>query len=73
MANIVDLLGDGTQITKRNPSMSRLYMFYQLFNLASSVLAPSTVVLMIAGQADLNLLRHSLKYLNVTPVNNSGL
>ncbi|XP_051811507.1 chitin synthase chs-2-like [Acanthochromis polyacanthus] len=49
MANIVDLLGDSNLITNRNPSMSRPYMLYQLFNLASSILSPSTVVLMIAG------------------------
>ncbi|XP_051245642.1 chitin synthase chs-2-like isoform X2 [Dicentrarchus labrax] len=49
MANIVDLLGSGTLVTKRNPSMSKPYMFYQLFSLVSSILAPSTVVLMIAG------------------------
>ncbi|KAM9339758.1 chitin synthase chs-2-like [Symphorus nematophorus] len=49
MANIADLLGSGALVTKRNPSMSRPYMFYQLFSLASSVLSPSTVVLMIAG------------------------
>lgn len=51
MANIVDLLGSGTLISKRNPSMSKPYMFYQLFSLACSILAPSTVILMIAGQA----------------------
>ncbi|XP_073339235.1 chitin synthase chs-1-like [Pagrus major] len=49
MANIVDLLGSSTLVSKRNPSMSKPYMFYQFFSLASSVLAPSTVVLMIAG------------------------
>ncbi|XP_045915056.1 chitin synthase chs-2-like [Micropterus dolomieu] len=49
MANIVDLLGSGTLISKRNPSMSKPYMFYQLFSLACSILAPSTVILMIAG------------------------
>uniref|UniRef100_A0A671XCB3 chitin synthase n=1 Tax=Sparus aurata TaxID=8175 RepID=A0A671XCB3_SPAAU len=51
MANIADLLGSGTLVSKRNSSMSKPYMFYQFFSLASSVLAPSTVVLMIAGQA----------------------
>ncbi|XP_035537779.1 chitin synthase chs-2-like [Morone saxatilis] len=49
MANTVDLLGSGTIVTKRNPSMSKPYMFYQLFSLVSSILAPSTVILMIAG------------------------
>ena len=50
MANIVDLLGSATVISQRNPSMSRAYMLYQLFNLASSIIAPSTVILMIAGR-----------------------
>ncbi|XP_033492651.2 chitin synthase chs-2-like [Epinephelus lanceolatus] len=49
MANIADLLGSTNLISKRNPSMSKPYMFYQLFNLASSILAPSTVILIIAG------------------------
>uniref|UniRef100_A0A3Q1IRE2 chitin synthase n=1 Tax=Anabas testudineus TaxID=64144 RepID=A0A3Q1IRE2_ANATE len=51
MASIADLLGSSTEITSRNPSMSKLFMLYQLISLASSILAPSTVVLMIAGQA----------------------
>uniref|UniRef100_A0A4W6FPM1 chitin synthase n=1 Tax=Lates calcarifer TaxID=8187 RepID=A0A4W6FPM1_LATCA len=49
MANTVDLLGSSTLITHRNPSMSKPYMLYQLFSMASSILAPSTVILMIAG------------------------
>ncbi|XP_071357197.1 chitin synthase chs-2-like [Trachinotus anak] len=49
MANIVDLLSSSSLITHRNSSMSTAYMLYQLFSLASSILAPSTVVLMIAG------------------------
>ncbi|KAM6903784.1 chitin synthase chs-1-like [Lycodopsis pacificus] len=49
MANVVDLLGSSTLISQRNPSISRVYMLYQLFNLAASILAPSTVILMIAG------------------------
>ncbi|KAM9823995.1 chitin synthase chs-2-like [Neosynchiropus ocellatus] len=49
MANIVDLLGSGTLITKKNSSMSRPYMLYQLFSLSASILAPSTVIIMIAG------------------------
>ncbi|KAA8578482.1 hypothetical protein FQN60_007052, partial [Etheostoma spectabile] len=51
MANIVDLLGSATLISQKNPSMSRPYMVYQLFNLVSFILVPSTVILMIAGQA----------------------
>ncbi|XP_037651272.1 chitin synthase chs-2-like [Sebastes umbrosus] len=49
MANIVDLLGSATLISKRNPSMSKAYMLYQLLNLSAAILAPSTVILMITG------------------------
>ncbi|XP_070840858.1 chitin synthase chs-2-like [Chaetodon trifascialis] len=49
MANIADLLGSSSLISKRNPSMSKPYMLYQLLSLVSSILSPSTVVLMIAG------------------------
>ncbi|XP_039977872.1 chitin synthase chs-1-like [Xiphias gladius] len=58
MANIVDLLGTGSLITSRNPSMSRVYMLYLLFGLASSILAPSTVVLMSAGSLTILLKIH---------------
>ncbi|KAG7500985.1 hypothetical protein JOB18_036447 [Solea senegalensis] len=59
MANVIDLLGSASLIVNRNPSMSRPYMLYQLFNLASSILSPSTVVLMIAGSFTV--------LLNITP------
>ncbi|KAI9536158.1 hypothetical protein NQZ68_036256 [Dissostichus eleginoides] len=49
MANIVDLLGSTTMTIKKNPSMSKPYMLYQLLVLGSSILAPATVVLMIEG------------------------
>ncbi|XP_063754476.1 chitin synthase chs-1-like [Eleginops maclovinus] len=49
MANVVDLLGATNVISKKNPSISKLFMFYQLFALVSSILAPATICLMIAG------------------------
>ncbi|XP_060915616.1 chitin synthase chs-2-like [Labrus mixtus] len=49
MANVVDLLGSSTIISKRNPSMSKPFMFYQLFNITSAILAPATICLLIAG------------------------
>ncbi|XP_074543356.1 chitin synthase chs-2-like [Halichoeres trimaculatus] len=49
MANIVDLLGSSSLLCKRNPSMSKPYMLYQLISMASSILSPSTVILMVAG------------------------
>uniref|UniRef100_A0A8C9XL95 chitin synthase n=1 Tax=Sander lucioperca TaxID=283035 RepID=A0A8C9XL95_SANLU len=49
MANVVDLLGSTSTISNRNRSMSKPFMFYQLFAIASSILAPATICLMIAG------------------------
>lgn len=49
MANVVDLLGSTNIISKRNPSMSKLFMFYQLFAITSAILAPATICLLIAG------------------------
>ncbi|KAM8841069.1 chitin synthase chs-1-like [Spinachia spinachia] len=49
LANVIDLIGDTSAISKKNPSISKLFMFYQLFAVASSILAPATICLMIAG------------------------
>ncbi|XP_051245639.1 chitin synthase chs-1-like [Dicentrarchus labrax] len=49
MANVVDLLGSTNIISKRNNSMSKPFMFYQLFAITSSILAPATICLLIAG------------------------
>ncbi|KAM6974308.1 LOW QUALITY PROTEIN: chitin synthase chs-2-like [Tautogolabrus adspersus] len=49
MGNVVDLLGSTSVISKRNPSMSKPFMFYQLFNITSAILAPATICLLIAG------------------------
>ncbi|KAM4725670.1 chitin synthase chs-2-like [Anableps anableps] len=49
MANIVDLLGSTNIVSKKNPSMSKPFMFYQLFAIISAILAPATICLMIAG------------------------
>ncbi|XP_075305454.1 chitin synthase chs-2-like [Odontesthes bonariensis] len=49
MANVVDILGSSTVISKRNPSMSKPFMLYQLFAIVSAVLAPATICLMAAG------------------------
>ena len=45
MANIWDLLASYSRTTKKNPSISYLYIFYQLVLFFSSVLGPSTVLL----------------------------
>ncbi|XP_047238763.1 chitin synthase chs-2-like [Girardinichthys multiradiatus] len=49
MANVVDLLGSTNIVSKKNPSMSKLFMFYQLFGMISAILAPATICLMVAG------------------------
>ncbi|XP_041867372.1 chitin synthase chs-2-like [Melanotaenia boesemani] len=49
MANVVDLLGSTNIISKRNPSISKPYMLYQLFAMIATILAPSSICLMIAG------------------------
>ncbi|KAM4725668.1 chitin synthase chs-2-like [Anableps anableps] len=49
MANVVDLLGSTNIVSKRNLSVSKLFMFYQLFGMISAILAPSTICLMVAG------------------------
>ncbi|XP_024153983.2 chitin synthase chs-2-like [Oryzias melastigma] len=49
MANIVDVLGSASLISKKNSSMSKPFMLYQLFAVISGILAPATICLMIAG------------------------
>uniref|UniRef100_A0A3Q2SPE7 chitin synthase n=1 Tax=Fundulus heteroclitus TaxID=8078 RepID=A0A3Q2SPE7_FUNHE len=49
MANVVDLLGSTNIVSKRNLSMSKPFMFYQLFAMISAILAPATICLMVAS------------------------
>ncbi|XP_028257826.1 chitin synthase 1 [Parambassis ranga] len=49
LANTLDLLHSGGQTVKRNTSISRLYILYQMFTVGSSILGPASVTLMIAG------------------------
>ncbi|KAL0964674.1 hypothetical protein UPYG_G00327420 [Umbra pygmaea] len=49
LANTLDLLHSGNETVKRNASISRLYIFYQIFTVSSSILGPASVTLMIAG------------------------
>ncbi|XP_029000538.1 chitin synthase 1 isoform X1 [Betta splendens] len=49
LANTLDLLHSGGETVKRNASISRLYIFYQMFTVGSSILGPASVTLMIAG------------------------
>uniref|UniRef100_A0A3P9K521 chitin synthase n=1 Tax=Oryzias latipes TaxID=8090 RepID=A0A3P9K521_ORYLA len=49
LANTLDLLHSGPETVKKNSSISRLYIFYQMFAVGSSILGPASVTLMIAG------------------------
>ncbi|XP_041107400.1 uncharacterized protein LOC121316388 [Polyodon spathula] len=49
LANTLDLLNTGKETSKRNSSISRLYILYQILQTALSILAPATVCLMVAG------------------------
>ncbi|XP_017316853.1 chitin synthase 1 [Ictalurus punctatus] len=49
LANTLDLLHSGKETSKRNSSISMLYIFYQIFTVASSILGPASVTLMVAG------------------------
>ncbi|XP_037609379.1 chitin synthase 1 [Sebastes umbrosus] len=49
LANTLDLLHSGAETVKRNSSISKLYIFYQMFTVSSSILGPASVTLMIAG------------------------
>ncbi|KAM7406249.1 hypothetical protein PAMP_000637 [Pampus punctatissimus] len=49
LANTLDLLHSGSETVKRNSSISKLYILYQMFTVGSSILGPASVTLMIAG------------------------
>ncbi|XP_067901783.1 chitin synthase chs-2-like [Heterodontus francisci] len=49
LANTIDLLNSGAQTSRKNPSISKLYILFQIIGTAASILGPATVVLMIAG------------------------
>ncbi|KAH9515260.1 hypothetical protein Btru_014017 [Bulinus truncatus] len=49
LANMMDLLASWRDTVRLNDNISRLYVLYQFTLMASSILAPSTVVLMITS------------------------
>nr|KAG5697370.1 hypothetical protein BaRGS_004096 [Batillaria attramentaria] len=49
LANMMDLLSSWRETVAINDNVSRLYILYQFLLMASSILAPSTVMLMITG------------------------
>nr|XP_032836323.1 chitin synthase chs-2-like [Petromyzon marinus] len=49
MANTFSILENGVRTATKNPSISRLYIVYQIIYMATSIMGPATVCLMIAG------------------------
>ncbi|XP_041366849.1 chitin synthase chs-2-like [Gigantopelta aegis] len=49
LANLMDLLESWRETVRMNDNISRPYIFYQFILIASTVLAPATVILMITG------------------------
>ena len=49
MANIVDLIGSFTHTVEKNNNISNVYMIYQILLFASSLIAPGTILLSVAG------------------------
>uniref|UniRef100_A0A672FL72 chitin synthase n=1 Tax=Salarias fasciatus TaxID=181472 RepID=A0A672FL72_SALFA len=49
LANTLDLLHSSVETVKRNSSISRLYIIYQMLSVGSSILGPASVTLMIAS------------------------
>nr|XP_034301297.1 chitin synthase chs-2 isoform X1 [Crassostrea gigas] len=49
MANIIDLLMDWKNVTRKNEDISKLYILYQMFLMICSLLTPGTIFLMILG------------------------
>ncbi|XP_067668564.1 chitin synthase chs-2-like isoform X1 [Haliotis asinina] len=49
MANTLDLLQDWKSVTRKNADISCLYIIYQMALMASSVITPGTIFLLIVG------------------------
>lgn len=71
MANILDLLMDYKNVTRRNPDISMLYIIYQMFLMVSSILTPGTIFLMIISALNLaypDLTLYASLLINVIPI-----
>ncbi|XP_060586790.1 chitin synthase chs-1-like isoform X2 [Ruditapes philippinarum] len=53
MANIMDLLTDWKNVTKKNAEITLAYIFYQGLLMVSSILTPGTIFLMVLGAINL--------------------
>ncbi|XP_072907201.1 chitin synthase chs-2-like [Hemitrygon akajei] len=47
IANTIDMLGRGVETAKKNPSLSKLFLLYQVIFMVASLIAPATVCLMV--------------------------
>ncbi|XP_052804081.1 chitin synthase chs-2-like isoform X1 [Mya arenaria] len=70
MANMIDLVLSWKQIVQNNTEINHFFMLYQLVLVITSVLAPGTVLVMIAGSFSsvLNLPPWHAFFVAVTPV-----
>jgi chitin synthase len=71
MANILDLLMDFKNVTKRNNDISMLYIMYQMLLMVSSILTPGTIFLMVLGALNMAYPTLSLYWalaINLLPV-----
>ncbi|KAL4217246.1 Chitin synthase 2 [Mactra antiquata] len=71
MANIMDLLMDFKNVTKRNNDISMLYIAYQMLLMVSSILTPGTIFLMVLSAINMAYPALSLYwalFLNLVPV-----
>uniref|UniRef100_A0A8C5FK43 chitin synthase n=1 Tax=Gadus morhua TaxID=8049 RepID=A0A8C5FK43_GADMO len=50
LANSIDLLGGSIRLARKNRSISRPYLLYEMFIVGSSILIPATVCLMVTGR-----------------------
>ncbi|XP_030203546.1 chitin synthase chs-1 [Gadus morhua] len=55
LANSIDLLGGSIRLARKNRSISRPYLLYEMFIVGSSILIPATVCLMVTGMLSLLL------------------
>lgn len=49
MANIIDLLMDWRNVTRKNEDITKIYILYQMFLMICSILTPGTIFLMVLG------------------------
>ncbi|XP_041375046.1 chitin synthase chs-2-like [Gigantopelta aegis] len=55
MANTLDLLQDWKNVTRKNQDISCLYIIYQMIMMASSIITPGTIFLLVTGAINVAL------------------